>query len=303
MSIRSAQQTALLFGTGAVLLWSTVATAFKLTLNYLSPIQLVLIASIVSWLFFGLLLTWYKRWHTLLTLPRVTLIRALLLGLINPTAYYLMLFAAYQLMPAQAAMAINYTWALTLGLLAIPVLGQKLAWRSLLAALISYLGVFGIATEGQWLSMEFANPGGVLLALGSTLLWALYWLFNSRQDLDPQLNLFLNFSGALPALFAWCWFTGELKTVPWPGLLGATYIGFFEMGLSFVLWLQAMRYASNTLAVSSLIFLAPPISLVFIGFILNEPILSSTLVGLALILTGLALQHIADLRRAVTENN
>ena len=302
MNARSAQHTALLFGTGAVLLWSTVATAFKLTLNYLTPAQLVLVASTVSWLFFSLLITWHKRWHTLFTLPRATLVRALLLGLINPTVYYLVLFAAYQLLPAQAAMAINYTWALTLGLLAIPILGQKLLWRSLVAALISYLGVFSIATQGQWLSLEFAHPGGVLLALGSTLLWALYWLFNSKQTIDPQLNLFLNFSAALPALLAWCWFTGELQAIPWQGLLGATYIGFFEMGVSFVLWLHAMRYASNTLAVSSLIFLAPPISLVFIWLFLNEPILSSTLIGLALILMGLAMQHLADTHRAKTEN-
>jgi len=295
MTARSSQQMALLFGSGAVLLWSTVATAFKLTLGYLSPAQLVLVASAVSWLFFGLLLTWQKQWHTLQAASRGAILRALLLGLINPTAYYLVLFAAYRLLTAQAAMAINYTWALTLGLLAVPILGQKLHWRGLVAALISYLGVFGIATQGQWLSLHFASPEGVLLALASTVLWALYWLFNGKHTLEPQLNLWLNFSAALPALLIYCWLSGELSAPPWQGLIGATYIGFFEMGLSFVLWLQAMRYASNTLAVSSLIFLAPPISLTLIWLVLGEPILSSTLVGLVLILSGLAIQHVGDI--------
>lgn len=294
MTVRPAQKTALLLGCGAVLLWSTVATAFKLTLGHLSPAQLVLVASAVSWLFFSLLLTWQQQWHTLGSAPRGAILRALLLGLINPTAYYLVLFAAYRLLTAQAAMAINYTWALTLGLLAVPILGQTLHWRGLVAASISYVGVFGIATQGRWLSLQFASPEGVLLALASTLLWALYWLFNSKQTLEPQLNLWLNFSAALPALFIYCWLSGELNTLPWQGLIGATYIGFFEMGLSFVLWLQAMRYASNTLAVSSLIFLAPPISLTLIWWLLGEPILSSTLLGLALILSGLAIQHVGD---------
>ena len=303
MRTRSAQHHALLFGSGAVLLWSTVATAFKLTLNYLSPAQLVLVASAVSWLFFCTLLTWHRQWHTLLHAPKAAVVRALFLGLVNPAAYYLVLFAAYPLLSAQAAMALNYTWALTLGLLAVPILGQKLHWRGLVAALISYLGVFGIATQGQWLSLEFTSPAGILLALGSTLLWALYWLFNSKQTLEPQLNLLLNFSGAVPALLIYCWLSGELQSLPWQGLVGAAYIGCFEMGLSFVFWLQAMRYATNTLAVSSLIFLAPPISLTLIWLVLGEPILSSTLIGLTLILAGLAIQHVGDATQESTDNN
>lgn len=303
MRARSAQHTALLFGGGAVLLWSTVATAFKLTLNHLSPAQLVLVASAVSWLCFCGLLTWHKQWHTLLEAPKPAIVRALLLGLLNPAAYYLVLFAAYRLLTAQAAMAINYTWALTLGLLAVPILGQRLHWRGLVAALVSYLGVFGIATQGQWLSLDFANPEGILLALGSTLLWALYWLFNSKHTLEPSLNLLLNFSGAVPALLLYCWLNGELQSLPWQGLVGATYIGCFEMGLSFVFWLHAMRYATNTLAVSSLIFLAPPISLTLIWLVLGEPILSSTLIGLTLILAGLAIQHVGAATQVTAETN
>ena len=42
------ERRALGFGLSAVLLWSTVATAFKLTLAEFSPIQMLTIASIVS---------------------------------------------------------------------------------------------------------------------------------------------------------------------------------------------------------------------------------------------------------------
>ena len=38
-------------GMGAVMLWSTVATAFSLSLEYLTPLQLVTLATIVSWCF------------------------------------------------------------------------------------------------------------------------------------------------------------------------------------------------------------------------------------------------------------
>ncbi len=45
---------AIVFGLGAVLMWSTVATAFKLTLGYMSVVSLVWWASVVSLLVLGL---------------------------------------------------------------------------------------------------------------------------------------------------------------------------------------------------------------------------------------------------------
>ncbi|MCW8945015.1 MAG: EamA/RhaT family transporter, partial [Sedimenticola sp.] len=42
------QSKAYLYGISAVLLWSTVATAFKLSLRYMEPIQLLFYASISS---------------------------------------------------------------------------------------------------------------------------------------------------------------------------------------------------------------------------------------------------------------
>jgi drug/metabolite transporter (DMT)-like permease len=75
------------------------------------------------------------------------------------------------------------------------------------------------------------------------------------------------------------------------GALGAVYIGLFEMGLSFILWLRAMRLTNNTARISTLIFLAPPLSLLLIWWLLNEPVMPSTLVGLVFILGGLGWQQ------------
>ena len=44
-------------GLGAVMLWSTVATAFSLSLQYLTPLQLVTLATVVSWCFFAIRLS------------------------------------------------------------------------------------------------------------------------------------------------------------------------------------------------------------------------------------------------------
>ena len=281
-------------GLGAVMLWSTVATAFSLSLEYLTPLQLVTLAAVVSWCFFAARLGSPARWASLRATSSKERITGLLMGWLNPGLYYLVLFAAYDQLPAQEAMAINYSWGITLALIAAPLLRQRLTPGALLAACISYSGIVVIATRGSPLSLDFAQPLGVGLALLSTLLWSLYWVINTRLSVDPEVNLFLNFSGALPLLLGLLWWSGTPLPVVWQGWVGGFYVGLFEMGLAFVLWMGAMKATTSTLRISSLIFLSPPLSLILIWMIAGEPVKAYTLIGLILILFGLGLQRRAE---------
>ena len=281
-------------GLGAVMLWSTVATAFSLSLQYLTPLQLVTLATFFSWCFFAIRLSAPERWSALRVTSSKARATGLLVGWLNPGLYYLVLFAAYDRLPAQEAMAINYSWGITLALLAAPLLRQRLSAGALLAACISYGGILVIATRGAPLSLDFAQPLGVGLALLSTVLWSLYWVINTRLSLDPEVNLFLNFSGALPLLLALLWWSGTPFPALWQGWAGGLYVGLFEMGLAFVLWMGAMKATNSTLRISSLIFLSPPLSLVLIWVIAGEPVKAYTLIGLVLILFGLWLQRRAE---------
>ena len=281
-------------GLGAVMLWSTVATAFSLSLQYLTPLQLVTLATFFSWCFFAIRLSAPERWRALRVTSSKARATGLLVGWLNPGLYYVVLFAAYDRLPAQEAMAINYSWGITLALLAAPLLRQRLSSGALLAACISYSGIVVIATRGAPLSLDFAQPLGVGLALLSTLLWSLYWVINTRLSLDPEVNLFLNFSGALPLLLALLWWSGTPFPALWQGWAGGLYVGLFEMGLAFVLWMGAMKATNSTLRISSLIFLSPPLSLVLIWVIAGEPVKATTLIGLMLILFGLWLQRRAE---------
>ena len=285
------QPKAYAFGMGAVICWSTVATAFKLSLEYLSPAQLLLYASLTSWLFLAIILLAKKRFVATLSTGWESYRRAFIFGACNPLIYYLILFKAYDLLPAQEAQIINYSWALTMTLLAIPLLGHKLRWQDTVAAIVCYSGVLVIATHGDVFGLQFANPEGVIWALVSTIIWALYWILNSKQQGDAIGALFRNFSCAIPLALLYCLMTGELVAVPWQGLAGAVYVGLFEMGISFIFWLTAMQLTKSTARIANLIFIAPLLSLVIISVLLDEAILASTLWGLALILGGLMIQQ------------
>ncbi len=286
------QRQAIFYGLGAVLLWSTVATAFKLSLQYFSPIELLLYSGSVSTLLLGTILIYQGKLHLAFQCSRREYLLSILLGLLSPFLYYLILFKAYDLLPAQQAQPLNYTWAITLSLLAVPLLKQKIGWQQWLALLVSYCGVVVISTEGKPFSLQFTDPFGVTLALISTVIWALYWIFNTRDSRDPVVGLFVNFICSFPFVLGYYLLTTELRLPPLNGLYGAAYVGIIEMGICFILWLMAMKLTDNTARISNLIFLSPFLSLFFIHFLVGEEILAATLTGLILIIAGLFCQRI-----------
>ncbi|MCA2488988.1 MULTISPECIES: DMT family transporter [Vibrio] len=288
------ERRALGFGLSAVLLWSTVATAFKLTLAEFTPIQMLCIASIISAIALTVICGVQGKLGQLSATFFSNPWYYLLLGLINPLAYYVILFKAYDLLPASQAQAINYSWAITLTLMAAVFLGQKIRGKDWLACGFSYVGVIVIATQGNLLGMEFESPLGVGLALLSTLLWAGYWILNTKNKADPVVGVLLGFLVAIPFAIGLSLYEGaSLQAISIKGWAAVTYVGLFEMGITFVLWLSALKSTQNTARISNLIFASPFISLMLLATIIGEEIHPSTLIGLVLIISGLVIQQVS----------
>lgn len=283
------QKTSYLFALTAVILWSTVASAFKISLRYLTPVQLLFFSSLSSCLLLFLIILFQGKIKQLSRLSRRDWLVSVKYGFLNPFLYYLVLFYAYDLLPAQQAQALNYTWAITLTLLSIPFLGQKIRAADLVAITISYAGVVVISTKGNILALKFESPLGVGLALFSTLIWAFYWIANTKDHREPVIGLLLNFLCSLPMIVLYL-FIVHGWGIRSKGLIGALYVGVFEMGITYVLWLMALKRAKNTARIANLIFISPFLSLVMIHFLVGEEILRSTLIGLVFIITGLSVQ-------------
>jgi drug/metabolite transporter (DMT)-like permease len=295
------QAKAYLFGLSTVLLWSTVASAFKLSLRHMEPVQLLFYANITSILVLFAVLVIQGQFSNLLKTSRRALAYAALLGLLNPFLYYLVLFKAYDLLPAQEAQPLNYTWAITLSILAVPLLKQHLRRIDLVAILISYFGILVIATHGDPLSLKFSNGLGVMLALVSTLIWAFYWIFNTKFKIEPIIGLFLNFLFAFPFILVTTWLSVGFTIQAAEGLLGAAYVGLFEMGIAFILWLKAMRLTESAAKIANLIFLSPILSLFLIHLIVGEEIHWSSGLGLFFIILGNLFQQMWKKRPAAAE--
>lgn len=279
----------------AVVLWATAASAFKIALRHLDVLPLLLVASATSTAVLFLYLAASNKLRLLRLFTRKDWLWSAGLGFLNPFVYYVVIFNAYSLLQAQEAQPINFVWPLTLVLLSIPILHQRIRPASILAILISFLGVIVIATHphrlADLLAFRFTSGPGVALALGSTVVWALFWVLNTKDRHDEAVRLFANFLFATGYVLGLVLALGSAGALPWQGLLGGVYIGLFEMGITFLVWLKALRSAKTTAHVVNLIYLVPFLSLLLIGLVLGEEIQASTVVGLILIVAGILLQR------------
>lgn len=287
------------YGIGAVLLWSTVATGFKLGLAELKPLELLWFGAVISFGFFASVSLATGRWPAIAALPPRDWLRLSALGLLNPFLYYLVLFEAYSRLPAQIAQPLNYTWAITLAVLAVPILRQRMTLRMLVGMLVSYGGVLILLSQGR--SDGFANFDtlGVALALGSTLVWATYWLATVRTRVDPLVMMTVGFAVGAVAIGVVCQIEYGLPTLTLRRLGFGAWVGLIEMGVTFLLWQRALRLTAHAGRIAQLIFLSPFISLVLIDRVLGEHVHASSFVGLAAIVAGLLLAGRARPVRAI----
>jgi drug/metabolite transporter (DMT)-like permease len=275
-----------------VLFWSTVASAFKISLRYVDVLSLLFYASITSTAVFFVYLLFSKKLNLLKALSRKDYLRSALLGFLNPFLYYTVLFKAYSILPAQEAQPLNFVWPIMLVLLSIPLLNQKIKSKDILAIIISFVGVFVISTRGDILGFKFTNPMGVLLATGSSVIWAVFWIYNVKDERDEVVRLFLNFAFGSTFIFLSVLIFARVKIPSVSGILAAAYVGLFEMGITFLLWLKALKLSKTTAHVTNLIYLVPFFSLVVISFAVGEKILFSTIIGVIFIVAGIILQKL-----------
>jgi len=284
--IQKNNKIALLSASIVLLLWSSVATAFKIALRYLDPFELLFLSTLMSCFALTLIMLFTGRFKRLKKTKKKNLIRLLFAGLLNPVIYYLLLFKAYDMLPAQFAQAVNFTWPLVLAIFAMLLKHERFHVLRLLMLVVSFGGALVVVLGGKAFPGGVSIPG-ILIAFATTIFWVIYWLITKTVDEDPVISLWIPFSvGAMILVFAGA-FIFRPATLEWPALLSAGYVGLFEMSVTFLLWLNALRKTTSTALVSNFIYAVPFMSLMFIRFILDEPIQPTTLIGLFMIAGGI----------------
>lgn len=275
-----------------LLLWSSVATAFKIALRYLQPFELLFLATIISFMTLSLIMLFTGRFNKLAGVRKTNRHRLLIAGLLNPAIYYLLLFKAYDMLPAQFAQAVNFTWPLVLAIFTMLLKHERFHVLRLVMLCVSFGGALLVVLGGNTFPGGISFQG-VLIAFSTTIFWVIYWLITKNVDEDPVISLWVPFAtGALILSVAgFAFFRPD--SLGWEALLAAAYVGLFEMSITFLLWLNALRKTTSTALVSNFIYAVPFLSLIYIGLVLHEPIQASTLIGLVMIAGGIVGQMFA----------
>ena len=292
----SSSKKAYLFAGLAVFFWSTVATAFKIALREYDFIQLIFYASGVTVILLFLVLVFQQKVGLIFQQTRQQWVNSLLIGAFNPLFYYLILFKAYSLLPAQVAQPVNMIWPITLALLSVPMLKQKISWLNFVALFISLTGVFFIASQGGGEGFKNTSALGLALAVGSSVFWSLYWILNVLDKRDEIVKLFLNFLFGFIYLIPVTAIFSSFEIHSGNSLTAIIYVGLFEVGITYIFWLKAMNYSTNNAKIGNLVYFAPFLSLVFIRFILKEQIFATTFIGLIFIVAGVLVQQMGKKR-------
>ena len=287
----SRQTQAYVYAGCAILLWSTVASAFKVSLRYVEVPHMLLYAALVSTAVLFVVAAWQRKLGQAFSCSPKQYLRSAALGFLNPFLYYLVLFEAYDRLPAQEAQPLNYMWPIVVVILSVPLLKQPIGRVSLAGIAVSFFGVLVISTRGDLLGFSLSDPIGTALAVGSAFIWAAFWLSNVRDDRDEVVKLLLSFVFGLAFVSAATLALAGPPPLDPRGIGGSVYVGMFEMGVTFVLWMRALSLSRTTAQVSNLVYLSPFLSLALISVIVGETILPSSVVGLVFIIGGIVIRR------------
>ncbi|MEN6618856.1 MAG: DMT family transporter [Rikenellaceae bacterium] len=279
-------------GSFVTLFWATVATAFKIALGEIGYIELLLIASITALFVCLIEVLRTGKLHLARSLfqSKKDLFKGAWQGFLNPFFYYLVLFKAYSLLPAQIAQPLNYSWQVVLILMMAIFFRQKLRLIQIFGVLVSFSGILLLSANSSADSSGSLSIPGILLALGSAFIWATYWISKLNNKADSVVELFLNFFFGSIYLIIISLFI----PVEWPSakaLFAGIYVGCFEMGITFILWAKALQLATNRVTLAQITYLSPLLSLILIHFVLGEKIGYLTITGLLFVIGGILISN------------
>ena len=253
---------------------------------------MLLYAALVSTAVLFVVAAWQRKLRQALSCSPKQYLRSAALGFLNPFLYYLVLFEAYDRLPAQEAQPLNYTWPIVVVILSVPLLetayrpGITGRDRCKLLRCLRDLDARRSAGLQFQRSVGHGPRGRQRVHMGHVL--AEQRPGRPRRGGEAAFELRLR---------GWCSSARRClrwrARLPWTprGIGGSAYAGVFEMGVTFVLWMRALSLSRTTAQVSNLVYLSPFVSLVLISVIVGETILLSSVIGLMFIIGGIVIRR------------
>jgi len=272
-----------------VAVWGASFIATKVVLRDVSPATVVWMRFLIGVIILGAAVFSRKQ----MALPNYKdLAYFALLGFIGITFHQWLQSTALQTSQAGTTAWIVATTPIYIALLGWLFLKERLGWLRVAGIALATLGVLLVVTKGYLASLvqgSFGAPGDILILL-SALNWAVFSVI-SRHALKNHPAARMMF---FVMLFGWLFssilfFSGpglrQVRQLTLNGWLGIGFLGIFCSGLAYIFWYDGLQVIPAS-QVGVFLYLEPLVTVVVAAIVLGEPLLLATLLGGAIILSG-----------------
>ncbi|BBH20663.1 putative transporter YvbV [Paenibacillus baekrokdamisoli] len=266
-----------------VTVWGVNWPLSKLALTYTPPVLFSGMRTLLGGLFlFIVAVTRYKQLRF-----KETWFIYLISALLNVVLYYGLQTIGLNYMPAGLFAAIVFLQPVLVGIFSWLWLGESMYGLKIIGLILGFLGVGVISSGGLSEHISFI---GILLALGSSLSWALGTVYvkkiGSAVDSIWLVTLQLIMGGLFMTITGSSVERWKDIVWNWTFILSLLFISVFVIAIGWLVFYKLMD-SGEASKVASFTFLIPLLAILIGTLFLNEPFTLSLLVGLVLILVSI----------------
>ncbi|MDR9391609.1 MAG: DMT family transporter [Trueperaceae bacterium] len=270
---------------GVVVLWGSAFPVIKIGLEGLGVAHLTLMRHLVASLAFLAFL----RVAGVRLRPRAADVPTFaLLGFLGIFVYHTALNAGELRVSAGATSLIIASAPALTAVFAAILLGERMSRRAWAGSLTSFLGVVLIAL-GDGDALRFDPFAGflVLAAVGTSLYFVLQQRILTRYR-PLETTAFVTWAGTVPMVLFLPGLPGTLAAAPADAWVAAAYVGLFPSAVAYTLFTYAQSRAPVT-RVATMLYGVPVVALAASWALLGEVPAPLTLVGGAIVITGIVI--------------
>ena len=268
-----------------VALWAMIPPAAKIAAGSLDNHQFLFYSSLFS--FLGLLTAtiFYKKTEHIKKYSLKNWLYVVVLGLLGTYIYYLFLYLGYAKAKGLEVLVVQYTWPVTIVILSIFILKEKLTIKKLISVVIGFLGVIVVLTKGDFSNVHINNIEVIFLVFLGASSFALFSVLSKKVELEPIGVTTIYFLVATIASFASMLYFSEFKIPTLNDWFPILLNGLLLNGFSYLFWLSALKKAEASY-LAPFVFVTPVLSAIYLVLLFNEPIVFAYAIGLACVVVS-----------------
>ncbi len=228
-------------------------------------------------------------------------LQAVGLGLLGTYLYYLLLYRGYAAGGGMEVLIVQYTWPVFVALLSSLLLRERFGRARQMALMLGFIAVVLVLSKGEWQGFSLSRPADLAWVGLGAFFFALFSVLSKGMGLEPVSLILVYFlTATLASLLSMLLFSGfalPRDQTLFPLVLNGVLVN----GLSYVLWLRALRLTEASF-LAPLIFVAPILSTAYLLLLFDEPFVPAYGAALLLIvLAGLINSRVPAAERGVVD--